>query len=159
MPATSPRNNTHVLVNWESYVQGQKKKKTPKTPATELAFANSDNRERGPKHSLRSGRWQSGRCLHRPALRSQSWTRTTQNAGFTVGRVELQPHHDRRGPGSGIGPASIRVCARQFTAKRPARVSSSLASLSLTQGLRSICSSWRRVAVPVSQAVLTGRCL
>ena len=30
MPATSPRNNTHVLVNWESYVQGQKKKKHPK---------------------------------------------------------------------------------------------------------------------------------
>ena len=47
-PATSPRNHTHVLVHWESYLQGFQ------TPATEPARADSDNRDRGPEQPLRS---------------------------------------------------------------------------------------------------------
>ena len=46
-PATSPRNHTHVLVHWKSYLQGFQ------TSATEPALADSDNRDRGSEQPLR----------------------------------------------------------------------------------------------------------
>ena len=45
-PATSPRNHTHVLVHWESCLQGL-------VDLTEPARADSDNRDRGPEQPFR----------------------------------------------------------------------------------------------------------
>ena len=48
MPVTFPRNHTHVLVHWESYLQGLE----PEIPATEPALADSDNRDCGSEQPL-----------------------------------------------------------------------------------------------------------
>ena len=47
-PATSPRNRTHVLVHWESFLQGSV------IPATELARADPDIRAEQPLRAART---------------------------------------------------------------------------------------------------------
>ena len=61
----SPRNHTHVLVNWdpESYLQGSE------TPATEPARADSDNRDCGPVQPF--CRWSTSSLRPGPA---SEWT-------------------------------------------------------------------------------------